>query len=43
MAAALNDDWSLADISVAEQCQIDVSELRGLDAGKSFLCFGCGF
>jgi hypothetical protein len=37
MAAALDDDWSLADISVAEQCQVDVSELRGLDAGKSFL------
>ena len=43
MAAALNDDWSLADIGVAEQCQVDVSELRGLDAGKSFLRFSCGF
>ena len=31
MAAALIDDWSLADIGVAEQHQVDVSELRGLD------------
>ena len=43
MAAALNGDCSVADIGVAEQCQVDVSELRGLDAGKSFLRFGCGF
>ena len=28
MAAALNDDWSLADIGVAEQRQVDISELR---------------
>ena len=43
MAAALNGDWSVAENSVAEQCQEEVSELRGLDAGKSFLRFGCGF
>jgi hypothetical protein len=44
MAAALNDDWSLADIGVAEQCQVGFSELRGVDAaGKSFPHFGYGF
>jgi len=35
------DDWSLTDIG--EPHQVDVSELRGLDAGKSFLRFSCGF
>jgi hypothetical protein len=35
------DDWSPTDIG--EPHQVDVSELRGLDAGKSFLRFGCGF
>ena len=34
MAAALIDDWSLADIGVAEQHQVDVSEPRGLDDGS---------